>query len=253
MTSSTHSSRRLRWAIVQFPGSNCDQDCLHVLGQVLGHDAYYVWHKSHSLDRADAVIIPGGFSYGDYLRCGAIARLSPVMEAVREAAEAGTPVLGICNGFQILCEAGLLPGALLRNQTLQFRCQTPCVRVENAGTIFTRHYHKGDVLRLPIAHGDGNYFADADTLESLEARGQVVLRYCEADGQVTPEAAPNGAANNIAGICNEAGNVLGLMPHPERASESILGSVDGLRLFTSLADAVLEHGRAWSAKAAHAA
>jgi phosphoribosylformylglycinamidine synthase I len=224
----------MRWAVLQFPASNCDQDAVHVLRNVLGQEVDYVWHKESSLKGADAVIVPGGFSYGDYLRCGAIARFSPVMAAVKEAAAQGKPVLGICNGFQILCEAGLLPGVLVRNTSLHFRCETVTVRVEQAGGRFTHDYRAGQVLRLPIAHGEGHYVADEKTLDDLFANKQVLFTYSNAEGHVTPESNPNGSQRNIAGITNKAGNVLGLMPHPERASEKILGSDDGLGLFTSI-------------------
>jgi phosphoribosylformylglycinamidine synthase len=224
----------MRWAVIQFPASNCDQDALHVLQEVLGQDAEYVWHKETSLDGIDAIILPGGFSYGDYLRCGAIARFSPVMPAVKAAAAAGKTVLGICNGFQILCESGLLPGVLVRNASLHFRCETLPVKVENATTRFTGEYKTGQVLHLPIAHGEGHYVADDATLDALFANKQVLFTYCSAEGKNTPESNPNGSQRHIAGICNRAGNVLGLMPHPERASEKILGSDDGLGLFTSI-------------------
>jgi phosphoribosylformylglycinamidine synthase len=224
----------MRWAVLQFPASNCDQDALHVLKEVLGQDAEYVWHKETSLEGVDAVVVPGGFSYGDYLRCGAIARFSPIMAAVKEAAAAGKTVLGICNGFQILCESGLLPGVLVRNASLHFRCETLPVKVENATTRFTGEYKTGQVLRLPIAHGEGHYVADDATLDSLFANKQVLFTYCNVDGKNTPESNPNGSQRHIAGICNHAGNVLGLMPHPERASEKILGSDDGLGLFASI-------------------
>jgi phosphoribosylformylglycinamidine synthase subunit PurQ / glutaminase len=224
----------MRWAVIQFPASNCDQDAYHVLKHVLAQEVDYVWHKESSLSGADAIILPGGFSYGDYLRCGAIARFSPVMPAVKEAAAQGKPVLGICNGFQILCESGLLPGVLVRNASLHFRCETIPVRVENATTRFTSKYSAGQVLHLPIAHGEGHYVADDATLDELFQNKQVLFTYCDAQGRTTPESNPNGSQRNIAGISNKAGNVLGLMPHPERAAEKILGSADGLGLFTSL-------------------
>ncbi len=224
----------MRWAVIQFPGSNCDQDVLHVLKNVLGQEADYVWHKNSSLDGADAIVIPGGFSYGDYLRCGAIARFSPVMQAVKQAAEQGKTVLGICNGFQILCEAGLLPGVLVRNSSLHFRCETVPVRVENPASRFTREYLTGQVLHLPIAHGEGHYVADDATLNDLFLHKQVLFTYSDLQGRNTAAANPNGSQRHIAGITNRAGNVLGLMPHPERASEKILGSADGLALFTSI-------------------
>jgi phosphoribosylformylglycinamidine synthase len=224
----------MRWAILQFPGSNCDQDVLHVLKTVLGQDAGYVWHKESSLNGADAVVVPGGFSYGDYLRCGAIARFSPIMGAVKEAAAQGKTVLGICNGFQILCEAGLLPGVLVRNTSLHFRCETVPVRVEHPASRFTSDYLTGQVLQLPIAHGEGHYVADDATLNELFLRKQVLFTYSDKQGRNTEAANPNGSRRNIAGITNREGNVLGLMPHPERASEKILGSADGLGLFTSI-------------------
>jgi phosphoribosylformylglycinamidine synthase len=224
----------MRWAVIQFPGSNCDQDVFHVLRNVLGQEVVYVWHKESSLDGADAVVLPGGFSYGDYLRCGAIARFSPIMPAVKKAAAEGRTVLGICNGFQILCEAKLLPGVLVRNASLHFRCETLPVRVEHPDGRFTRDYPAGQVLRLPIAHGEGHYVADKATLDSLFRHRQVLFTYCDARGRNTPASNPNGSQRHIAGITNRAGNVLGLMPHPERASEKILGSDDGLGLFTSI-------------------
>jgi phosphoribosylformylglycinamidine synthase subunit PurQ / glutaminase len=224
----------MRWAVIQFPGSNCDQDAFHVLKNVLAQEVDYIWHKDSSLNGADAVIVPGGFSYGDYLRCGAIARFSPIMPAVKEAAAQGKTVLGICNGFQILCEAGLLPGVLVRNTSLHFRCETIPVRVEHPGSRFTSEYLTGQVLRLPIAHGEGHYVADDATLDSLFQNKQVLFTYSDAQGRTTPESNPNGSQRHIAGITNRAGNVLGLMPHPERASEKILGSDDGLGLFASI-------------------
>jgi phosphoribosylformylglycinamidine synthase I len=224
----------VRWAVIQFPASNCDQDAFHVLKHVLAQEVDYVWHKESSLSGADAIVLPGGFSYGDYLRCGAIARFSPVMQAVKEAAAQGKTVLGICNGFQILCEAGLLPGVLVRNASLHFRCETIPVRVENPDTRFTSEYTVGQVLRLPIAHGEGHYVADDATLDELFQNKQVLFTYCNAEGRNTPESNPNGSQRNIAGISNKAGNVLGLMPHPERAAEKILGSADGLGVFKSI-------------------
>ena len=224
----------MRWAVVRFPGSNCDQDAFHVLKNVLGQEVDYVWHKEASLNGADAIVLPGGFSYGDYLRTGAIARFSPIMAAVKEAAAAGRTVIGICNGFQILCEAGLLPGVLIRNNSLHFRCETVPIRVENADTRFTHGLKAGQVLHLPIAHGEGNYVADEKTLDALFANRQVLFTYCDAEGRTTAAGNPNGSARHIAGITNRAGNVLGLMPHPERASEAILGSADGLGIFESI-------------------
>jgi phosphoribosylformylglycinamidine synthase len=224
----------MRWAVIQFPGSNCDQDAVHVLKNVFGQEVELVWHKDESLRGADAVVVPGGFSYGDYLRCGAIARFSPIMPAVRAAAEEGRTVIGICNGFQILCEAGLLPGVLVRNTGLHFRCETRHVRVEHPSSRFTREYLTGQVLRLPIAHGEGNYVADEATLESLFVNRQVLFTYCDELGRTTERSNPNGSSRHIAGICNRAGNVLGLMPHPERASETIIGSADGRGIFESI-------------------
>jgi phosphoribosylformylglycinamidine synthase I len=224
----------MRWAVVQFPGSNCDQDCLHALADVLGQDAFYLWHKETTLQGAEAVLIPGGFSYGDYLRCGAIARWSPVMKAVTKAAESGTPVLGICNGFQVLCEAGLLPGALVRNRDLHFICEMLPLRVEQTKSMFTRKFKKNQVVRMPIAHGEGNYFADAATLKQLEKHDQILFRYCDVDGKTKKSANPNGSLDNIAGICNRAGNVMGMMPHPDRAAEAALGSSDGKLVFESV-------------------
>jgi phosphoribosylformylglycinamidine synthase len=228
----------MKFAIVVFPGSNCDHDAYHAVRHVLGADAAFVWHKEHSLGGADVVVLPGGFSHGDYLRTGAIARFSPIMEAVTTHARRGAPVLGICNGFQILLEAGLLPGAMLRNRDLKFVCRYVGVRVEQSDTPFTRGIEIGRVLTLPIAHGEGNYYAPPDVVARLEANRQVVFRYADADGRPTDEANPNGSLNNIAGICSEHRNVVGLMPHPERASESLLGSADGMRLFESAAAAV---------------
>jgi phosphoribosylformylglycinamidine synthase len=224
----------MRWAVVRFPGSNCDQDACHVLKNVLGQEVEYVWHKETSLGGAEAVVLPGGFSYGDYLRTGAIARFSPIMDAVKAAAAEGRTVMGICNGFQILCEAGLLPGVLIRNNNLHFRCETVHVRVEQPETRFTRGLKAGQVLRIPIAHGEGNYVADPKTLDALFANQQVLFTYSDAQGTAGDAANPNGSARHIAGLTNAAGNVLGLMPHPERASESILGSADGLSIFESV-------------------
>jgi phosphoribosylformylglycinamidine synthase len=224
----------MKFAIVVFPGSNCDHDAYHAARHVLGQQAEFVWHKETSLVGADVVVLPGGFSHGDYLRTGAIARFSPVMRAVTEFARQGGPVLGICNGFQILLEVGLLPGAMLRNRDLQFHCEHVHIRVEQTNTPFTARAQRGQVLRIPIAHGEGNYFAEPETLATLEREGRVVFRYCTRDGEITDAANPNGSANGIAGICSEARNVVGLMPHPERACESALGSDDGLVLFQSV-------------------
>ncbi|OZC03665.1 phosphoribosylformylglycinamidine synthase subunit PurQ [Rubricoccus marinus] len=224
-----------RIAVLVFPGSNCDHDAYHAAKHVFGQDARFVWHKEDSVGDADLVIVPGGFSYGDYLRSGAIARFSPVMNDVVRHANEGGLVMGVCNGFQVLCEAGLLPGALLRNVSLRFVCRDAHLRVENAETPFTNAAASGDVLTIPVAHGDGNYTADEATLDALEANGRVVFRYVSASGEVTPEANPNGSARNIAGIINEGGNVLGMMPHPERCVEELLGheGADGAVLFRS--------------------
>ena len=224
-------------AVLTFPGSNCDQDCFRSI-ELAGGRPHYVWHRERSLGSADAVIVPGGFAHGDYLRPGAVARFSPVMEAVTDFAGQGGPVIGICNGFQILCEAGLLPGALLRNRSLRFQSHDCHLRVERADTPFTRSYEEGQVIRMPLSHADGNYHADSDTLALLEANSQIVFRYCDAFGSATPAANPNGSANWIAGIVSAKGNVLGMMPHPDRAIEDILGSTDGLPLFRSLVGAL---------------
>lgn len=223
----------MRVAVVVFPGSNCDIDAYKAVEDVIGQPVEMVWHTDGDLSGFDAVIVPGGFSYGDYLRAGAIARFSKVMDSVRDMAEQGKPVIGICNGFQILTEAGLLPGALRDNVNLKFICDTVPLVVENNQTMFTGDYHKGQVIRIPIAHGEGNYYADPETIERMEKNGQIVFRY---EGE-----SPNGSLNNIAGITNEAGNVLGMMPHPERAVHDWLGSADGRALFTSIL-------RAWEAK-----
>ena len=224
----------MKFGIITFPGSNCDYDAFHAITDVLGEEAVYLWHKDHDLQGSDVIILPGGFSYGDYLRVGAIARFSPIMQEVVAHAKAGGPVLGICNGFQIACEAGLLPGALMRNSHLQFVSDAVRIRVENTDTMFTNLYERGEVLRIPIAHGDGRFVASDDTLDQLEGDGRVVFRYGDATGKVTPEANPNGSERNIAGIINEGGNVLGLMPHPERACSPLLGSTDGVRLLESI-------------------
>ena len=226
----------MRFAVVVFPGTWSDHDTHYALSAVLGQEADLVWHREGDLSRYDVVVLPGGFSYGDYLRTGAIARFSPVMEAVAAHAEAGKPVIGICNGFQILCEAHLLPGALMRNDSLQYRCLWVHLRVENAETPFTVACRPGQVLRIPISHGEGRYVADEATLGALESAGRVVFRYCDAAGEVTPEANPNGSVSNIAGIVNESGNVLGMMPHPERACEPLMGGEDGLALWLSVLD-----------------
>ncbi len=224
----------MRFGILRFPGTWSDVDCHYAVSGVLGQDAEYVWHKDGSLDGFDCVILPGGFSYGDYLRPGAMARFSPVMDALYGFAESGRAVIGICNGFQILCESGLLPGALRANRQLEYRCQWTTLRVERADTLFTAACYAGQCLQVPISHGEGNYYADAGTLDALEREGRVLFRYCDSKGAATAEANPNGSANNIAGIINERGNVLGMMPHPERSCEELLGSADGALIFRSI-------------------
>lgn len=228
----------MKTAVVVFPGSNCDHDAYYAVRHVVGQPAQFVWHKETSLGGADVVILPGGFSHGDYLRTGAIARFSPIMAAVEQAAAAGTPVLGICNGFQVLLECGLLPGAMLRNRDLKFRCEFVGLRVERTDTPFTTLATAGQVLRIPIAHGEGNYYAEPDVVADLEASGRVVFRYATASGEVTDEANPNGSAHNIAGLCSEARNVVGLMPHPERACQAAVGSADGLVFFESVLQSI---------------
>jgi phosphoribosylformylglycinamidine synthase len=232
----------MKFAVVVFPGSNCDDDALQAVHRQLQQPVSFVWHQSEDLEGADAVILPGGFSYGDYLRTGAIARFSPVMNAVKRFAAGGGLVLGICNGFQILLECGLLPGAMLRNRTLSFICRPVHLRVENAGLPFTCAAGQGQVLTIPIAHAEGNYFADGPTLAELERQHRIVFRYCTSAGEITDDANPNGSIANIAGIANEAGNVLGMMPHPERAADPALGSADGLVLFQSMLQAQLAVG-----------
>ena len=227
----------MRFGIVVFPGSNCDEDAYHAATEVFGQQAEYLWHKDSDLKGADVVILPGGFAHGDYLRTGAMARFSPIMNQVRAFAERGGPLLGICNGFQILLESGLLPGAMLRNDTLKYRCEHVHLRVEQTDTPFTSAARIGQVLRIPIGHGEGNYFAPPEVVERLEANRQVVLRYVDAAGRVDDAANPNGSMAAIAGICNEARNVVGLMPHPERACELILGSGDGLLILQSIVQA----------------
>jgi phosphoribosylformylglycinamidine synthase subunit PurQ / glutaminase len=232
----------MKFAIVVFPGSNCDQDACHAVRDVLGQQAHYVWHKDTDLKGADAVILPGGFAHGDYLRCGAIARFSPIMPAIVDFARGGGPLLGICNGFQVLLEAGLLPGAMLRNRDLRFHCEHVIVRVEHTDTPFTLRASVGQRLRLPVAHGEGNYYAERSVVDELERTGRVVFRYCDERGDVTDAANPNGSINNIAGICSEHRNVVGLMPHPERACEDALGSADGLVMFESVVAALAQDG-----------
>lgn len=228
----------MKFAVVQFPGSNCDQDCVSSINSIPGLTADLVWHKETSLRDYDAIVLPGGFAYGDYLRCGAIARFSPIMRAVVSDARAGKLVLGTCNGFQVLCEAGLLPGALIRNASLRFVCDMVTTRVEVADSVFTHGCPEGTLLRLPVAHGEGRFFADPETLRQLNQNRQIILRYCDKHGRVVPEANPNGSLENIAGICNREGNVFGLMPHPDRAADERLGSADGVRIFTSMAETI---------------
>ena len=230
----------MKFAVVVFPGSNCDHDALYATQHVLGQQAEYIWHKETSLKGADVVILPGGFAHGDYLRTGAIARFSPIMAEVQTFAAAGGPVLGICNGFQVLLEAGLLPGAMLRNRSVKFQCEQVLIKVEQTDTPFTAGCQLGQVLRIPIAHGEGNYYAEPDVVASLERNRQIVFRYTNEDGMATDEANPNGSVANIAGLCNEQRNVVGLMPHPERACEMALGSADGLILFESAVKSVSE-------------
>ncbi|MFN2599123.1 MAG: phosphoribosylformylglycinamidine synthase subunit PurQ [Pyrinomonadaceae bacterium] len=225
----------MKFGVVIFPGSNCDHDAYHVISKHVGQPVSFVWHKETDLAGFDCVILPGGFSYGDYLRAGALARFSPVMRSVREFAAAGGLVLGICNGFQILCEAGLLPGALMRNRGLHFVCEHVRVRVESTDTPFTNELRRGEVLSIPIAHAEGNYTCDDATLGELQAEDRIIFRYCDAEGRATDEANPNGSRDSIAGICNRARNVFGMMPHPERACEDLLGSADGRGVFHSLA------------------
>jgi phosphoribosylformylglycinamidine synthase subunit PurQ / glutaminase len=242
----------MNFAVLQFPGSNCDQDLVHVLRNVLGHSARLLWHKESSLGDSDAVLIPGGFSYGDYLRTGAIARFSPVMQAVQSFAAQGGLVLGICNGFQILCEAGMLPGALIRNRSLQFRCEHVFLQTVTTDSPFTNQTPAGKLLRVPIAHGEGCYFADAETLAELKHHNQVLWRYVDAHAHASEQSNPNGSVENIAGVCNRARNVAGLMPHPERASEHILGCIDGRVILESLVHAVAMQRTSTPGRAAHA-
>jgi phosphoribosylformylglycinamidine synthase len=230
----------MKFAVVVFPGSNGDHDAYHAAKHVLGQDAAFVWHKDTSLDGADAVILPGGFAHGDYLRTGAIARFSPIMQEVTRFARAGGPVLGICNGFQVLLEAGLLPGAMLRNREVRFQCEHVFARVEHTDTPFTLACRQGQMLRIPIAHGEGNYCADPEVIDRLERNRQVIFRYATVDGAVTADANPNGSVNNIAGICSESRNVVGLMPHPERACELAVGSADGLAVLESVVQSVAQ-------------
>jgi phosphoribosylformylglycinamidine synthase I len=224
----------MKFGVVVFPGSNCDQDMIYVLRNILKQEVVELWHKDHSLQQADFVILPGGFSYGDYLRSGAIARFSPIMQEVMEYADKGGYVFGVCNGFQILCEAGLTPGALLRNTELKFSCKNVYIKSENSDTLLTSAIPKNKALKIPIAHGEGNYFTDPASLKKMQANGQILFRYCDEQGNCTPESNPNGSLDHIAGVCNEKKNIFGMMPHPERASDTLLGNTDGLLLFNSL-------------------
>jgi phosphoribosylformylglycinamidine synthase I len=230
----------MRASVIVFPGSNCDRDVKVALETVAGRPVRMVWHGDAAVPPSDLIILPGGFSYGDYLRCGAMAAHSPIMRDVVSQAKAGVPVLGICNGFQILCEAGLLPGALMRNASLRFICRDVWLRVERSDTLFTNRYGKGDVIRVPIAHHDGNYYADEETLARLRGEGLIVFRYATKDGKIVREANPNGAQNNIAGIIDQKGRILGLMPHPERAADAALGGTDGRQMFESLVAGLAE-------------
>ena len=231
----------MKFAVIQFPGSNCDQDCVAAINGIAGLQAEYVWHKRTSLREYDAIVLPGGFAYGDYLRCGAIARFSPIMKAVIEDARTGKLVLGTCNGFQVLCEAGLLPGALVRNRSLRFVCDMVTMRLEVGDSAFTHGCPEGSLLRMPVAHGEGCFFADDKTLRELNENRQVIVRYSDARGRIVPEANPNGSIENIAGICSRAGNVFGLMPHPDRASDERLGSADGVKIFRSMMQTIEAH------------
>ena len=240
----------MKFGVVIFPGSNCDHDACYALSHNLGKNTAYLWHQSEDLQGCDAVILPGGFSYGDYLRTGAIARFSPVMRSIRRFADSGGLVMGICNGFQILVEAGLLPGALMRNRGLKFICRTVYLRTETTDTPFTSELSLGQVLAMPIAHGEGCYYADARTLEELQREERIAFRYCTPEGDLSPDANPNGSIDDIAGIVNEGRNVLGMMPHPERASDPLMGSSDGLRIFASLASWLAQGARRESVRLA---
>lgn len=233
----------MKFGVIIFPGSNCDQDSYHAVITATGQQATFLWHESHDLENCDAIIVPGGFAYGDYLRTGAIARFAPIMQEVARFAASGGLVIGICNGFQILCEAGMLPGALMRNAGLKYVCKQVYLRVENADTPFTNACSKGNVLQIPIGHMEGNYYCDEKTLEALKQQDRIVFRYCTPTGEITREANPNGSIENIAGICNEGRNVLGMMPHPDRCSESLLGSADGAKIFASMAAALVPSAR----------
>ncbi len=231
----------MKFGVLVFPGSNCDHDTYNVLGTVAHQSVTFLWHNSEDLQGCDAILVPGGFAYGDYLRTGALARFAPIMASVKKFAAAGGPVMGICNGFQILCESGLLPGALMRNAGQRYICRQVYLRTETAESAFTHMLHKGEVLRMPIGHMEGNYFCDADTLAMLERNDRVAFRYSTAEGDITAEANPNGSLSNIAGILNDGRNVLGMMPHPDRSGEALLGSSDGLRLFESLIGSLAAH------------
>jgi len=233
----------MKFGVIIFPGSNCDHDSYHAVRTATRQQATFLWHESHDLEHCDAIIVPGGFAYGDYLRTGAIARFAPIMHEVAKFAVSGGLVIGICNGFQILCEAGLLPGALMRNAGLKYVCKQVHLRVENADTPFTNACAKGEVLQIPIGHMEGNYYCDPRTLGTLKQQNRIVFRYCTPDGEITAEANPNGSLENIAGICNERHNVLGMMPHPDRCSESLLGSSDGAKVFNSMAAALVPASR----------
>ena len=230
----------MKFGVVIFPGSNCDQDMIYVLSEIMGMEVVELWHKEDDLKGCDFIVLPGGFSYGDYLRCGAIARFSPVMKSVEAFANAGGLVYGICNGFQILCESGLLPGVLIRNDHLQFRCEWTSLRIENSDSPFTSKAEAGQVISVPISHGEGNYFADSATLDEIEKNNQVIFRYSSPEGCIDRENNPNGSLNNIAGITNREGNVLGMMPHPERCCDPLLGSTDGEVIFRSISDTLLK-------------
>src|SRR5258708_146760 len=229
----------MKFGVIVFPGSNCDHDSYHAAATATGQQVVFLWHDSHDLQNCDAIIVPGGFAYGDYLRTGAIAKFAHIMPAVKKFAASGGLVIGICNGFQILCEAGLLPGALLRNAGLKYVCKPVNLRVENADTPFTHTCKQGEVLQIPIGHMEGNYYCDPQTLATLQQQNRIVFRYCTPDGRIAPEANPNGSLDNIAGICNEGRNVLGMMPHPDRSSEALLGSSDGAKIFKSMAEALV--------------
>lgn len=233
----------MRFGVIIFPGSNCDQDSYHAAIAATGQQAVFLWHESHDLQNSDAIIVPGGFAYGDYLRTGAIARFAPIMERVEKFARSGGLVIGICNGFQILCEAGLLPGALMRNAGLKYICKFVNLRVENAETPFTNACLQGEVLKIPVGHMEGNYYCDDATLKTLQRDNRIVFRYSTSDGQITPQANPNGSLDNIAGICSEGRNVMGMMPHPDRCSDALLGSEDGAKIFKSMALALVPAGR----------